>query len=235
MYQEYSAAIGIFLASTHTIFRTGLRNLLSREPDLRIVGEAGEAAETVKLIEETNPDVLLLDWPLRGLAKDGQLGGLRMLFDKTRTLLLSSGAEHVDPAEALREGAGGLVLKNSGSDMLIQGIRNLAQGQYWVGDAATADRRTAVNRAAGHIQPVQPKVFNLTARELEVVQEVVSGYSNREIADRLTISEDTVKHHLSNIFNKVGVYNRLELALFAIHHGLTRSLGRDGDSARNEE
>lgn len=227
-------AIDVFLASTHTIFRTGLRNLLNREPDLRVVGEAGEAVETLKLVEETNPDIVLLDWPLRGSPDVESLGGLKQIFEKAPTLLLSSAVENVDAAEALREGAGGLVLKDSGSNMLIEGIRNLAQGQYWIGNKAMADRGSALSRAVEYSQPVQPKIFGLTTRELEVVQQIVSGYSNKEIAERLSISDDTVKHHLSNIFNKVGVYNRLELALFAIHHGLIRRSGQDVNSARIE-
>jgi len=221
---EQNSSIEIVLASTETIFRAGLRNLLHREPDLHVLGEAGEAAEVLRLLGETQPDVVLLDSSLRGLSAMKPEGGLKTLFGKAPTLLLSSGNsgnEHVDAAEALREGAGGLVLRGASTDVLIQGIRNIVQGQYWLGDEALKDRWTALSRAADYSsQSIRSNLYGLTARELGVVQQIVSGFSNKEIAAQLAISEDTVKHHLSNIYDKVGVYNRLELALFAIHHGL---------------
>jgi two-component system, NarL family, nitrate/nitrite response regulator NarL len=219
--QENSTAIEVFLASTQTIFRAGLRQLLNREPDLTVVGEAGNAAEALALVEKTNPDVVLLDWPLRGLPRMRDLGGLKTLFNAVPTLLLSADVGNINAAEALLEGAGGLMFKNSSADMLIKGIRNIAQGQYWIGNEAMTDLLTALNRAAERSQLEAPKkTFGLTPRELEVIQKIVSGYSNKDIAGKLSITDDTVKHHLSNIFNKLGVFNRLELALFAIHHGL---------------
>lgn len=234
MSQEDAVSIQVLLASTHTIFRAGLRNLLDRVPDLRVVGEAGEAVEVLRLVAETQPDVVLLDSSLRGLTAMKPHGVLRMLFSRTPTLLLSSAVENLDAAEALREGAGGLALKDSSAELLIQGIRNVAQGQYWLRGEAVSDRWTALSRAAQYARESQPKSFGLTAREFEVVQHVVWGCSNKEIALQLSICDDTVKHHLSNIFNKIGVYNRLELALFAIHHGIGRGSRDSGKTIDNE-
>ncbi len=235
MIQENSTAIQIILASTHTIFREGLRNLLHREPDLHVVAEAGEANEVLKLVGDTDPDIVLLDSTLRGLSAMKPQGGLKMLFGKAPTLLLGAAIDELDAAQALREGAGGFVLKESSTDLLIQGIRNIVQGQYWLGEEAMPDRWTALSRAAEYSrQSARLNVFGLTVRELEVVQQIVSGFSNKEIAAQLTISDDTVKHHLSNIFDKIGVYNRLELALFAIHHGLVGVSGRNGKVVRND-
>lgn len=220
MFQDNSESIQILLASTQTIFRAGLRNMLHLEPDLRVVAEADEADEVLKALGETNPDIVLLDWSLRGLSDMKPDGRLREIFGKAPTLLLSAAVEDVDPEEVLRAGAGGIVLKDSSTNLLVQGIRNIAQGQYWFGGEAMADRGAALNRALDISKQYSRLEFGLTPREREVVQQVVCGCSNREIAGRLGISDDTVKHHLSNIFDKLGVYNRLELALFAIHHGL---------------
>lgn len=233
--QEDLPSIQILLASTHTIFRAGLRNLLHRERDLRVVGEAGEAEETLRLVGETDPDIVLLDCSLKGLSSMGPKGELKILFDKAPTLLLLEGSAGIDAAEALRAGAGGIVLKDSGSDLLIQGIRNLAYGQCRFEHESAVDRASTLSRTAETIrQSTHSNAFGLTARELEIVRKVVSGFSNREIAAQLSISDDTVKHHLSNIFNKVGAFNRLELALFAIHHGFSGGSGANGNQVRNE-
>jgi two-component system, NarL family, nitrate/nitrite response regulator NarL len=230
--EHNSEAIQILLASTPTIFRMGLRNLLQKEPDLRVVSEASEAMDIPRLVDETKPDIVLLDLSLRGLAALKPRGHLKAIFDSTRTLVLSATTENNDAAEALREGAGGFVFKNSSADLLIRGIRNLMNGGYWVGGEAMSDRFSALNRAAEFL--VRQKSFGLTRRELEVISQIVSGYSNKEVAVRLSISDDTVKHHLTNIFDKLGVYNRLELALFAIHHGLVGRSLNNGRLAGNE-
>jgi two-component system, NarL family, nitrate/nitrite response regulator NarL len=230
--EQNSETIQILLASTPTIFRAGLRNLLQREPDLLVVSEASEATDLPKLVSETNPDVILLDCSLRGLSAMAPRGHLKVIYDHARTLLLSAPEESIDAAEAMRNGAGGLVFKDSSADLLIQGIRNLMNGGYWVGGEAMSDHFTAVNRASEFM--IRQKSFGLTRREIEVVSQVVSGYSNKEIAARLSISDDTVKHHLTNIFDKLGVYNRLELALFAIHHGLVGRSPMNNAVAKNE-
>jgi DNA-binding NarL/FixJ family response regulator len=229
---QNSEAIQILLAASPTIFRAGLRNLLHREPDLQVVSEASEATDLPKLVNETNPDIVLLDCSLRGLSAMKPCGHLKEIYDRARTLLLSAPEESLDAAEAMRDGAGGLVSKDSSSDLLIQGIRNLMTGSFWVGGEAIMDRFSAVSRASEFLN--RQKSFGLTRREIEVVAQIVSGYSNKEIAARLSISDDTVKHHLTNIFDKLGVYNRLELALFAIHHGLVGRSPTNNAIAKNE-
>jgi two-component system, NarL family, nitrate/nitrite response regulator NarL len=236
--QESVPAIQVLLASTQTIFRAGLRGLLDREPDMRVVGEASAATDVLRLIGETKPDIVLLDLPFRGLTDRGNFSPLRNLFGQTPTLLLSDKAGDPDAAQALREGAGGFVLKSSNSDVLIRGIRGILQGQYWLGSEQAVDSWTVSSRADTHKAAEKnvsnSKCFGLTGREMEVVQGIVSGFSNKELACFLSISDETVKHHLTNIFDKVGVYNRLELALFAIHHGLVGKTGTGSGYAVHE-
>jgi two-component system nitrate/nitrite response regulator NarL len=138
-----------------------------------------------------------------------------------RTIVLAVAGEEPQIAEAFRQGARGAVLKDSGVAALIQCIRGVMSDKYWFGEREVASLEAALCRLRETVDlPPPRKTFQLTRRELEVVAATVSGFTNREIAVRLSISEHTVKHHLTNIFDKVGVYNRLELMLFAFHHGL---------------
>ena len=139
-----------------------------------------------------------------------------------RTILLTAGIEKEQIAQALQLGARGIVLKDASTDILLMSIRTVMNGQFWVGQDKVTD---LVEILRTYLPPVEgakdsTKRFGLTPRELDVVGSIVSGFTNRDIAKKFSISEQTVKHHLRNIFDKVGVSNRLELALFAINHSL---------------
>jgi DNA-binding NarL/FixJ family response regulator len=132
-------------------------------------------------------------------------------------VLLTAAIESHQVLEAVRLGVRGVVQKDAATELLLKAIRTVMSGQYWVGREKVADIVELLRRPT----PTGRKNFGLTPRELEIVGTVVSGFSNRDIAQKLKVSEDTVKHHLTNIFNKTGVSSRLELALFAINHQLT--------------
>jgi DNA-binding NarL/FixJ family response regulator len=140
--------------------------------------------------------------------------------------MVTGAVEESELREALRLGARGFVLKESGAMQLLESIRVVQGGEYFVGRECMADLVSAV-RSRGVVlderMPRQKSDFGLTARERQIVSAVVDAYQNKEIAEKFAISEKTVKHHLTNIFNKVGVSNRLELALFAVHHHLDSS------------
>ena len=140
-----------------------------------------------------------------------------------RVILLPSAIEKSEIVEALQLGARGIVLKQSVIQVLFKAIQTVMAGEYWVGREPVSSLvqylRTLMVGALPHDKARQRK-FGLTPRELEIVSAVVAGYSNKEIAEYFKISEDTVKHHLSNIFDKLGVSTRLELALFAVNQGL---------------
>jgi DNA-binding NarL/FixJ family response regulator len=202
---DRSDGIRILIADDHTIFRAGVRSLLSAEPDFAVVGEAGSAAEAVEMCRSLRPDVLLLDVAMPDASGVEALGDLAAADCPVRTILLTAGIESTEIVKALRLGAAGVVLKASPPEVLVKSIRSVMAGEILGPDLETA-------------APPSPARFGLTPRQLEITSAVVSGFSNKEIAKRFALSEDTVKHHLTNIFDKVGASNRLELALFAVHH-----------------
>jgi two-component system nitrate/nitrite response regulator NarL len=216
-------SIRIVIADDHPIFRDGLRRLLESEPDLKVVGEACDGAEAVKLARQLKPEILLLDL---AMPRHPGLEALREMSTGTgpnavRVILLTAAAEKNQIVEALQLGARGVVLKDSATQLLLKSIHTVMAGEYWVGRESVSNLvqylRTLVQSSG---EEARQKKFGLTPRELEIVSAVVAGYSNKEIAEYFKISEDTVKHHLSNIFDKLGVSTRLELALFAVNQSL---------------
>jgi two-component system nitrate/nitrite response regulator NarL len=216
--------IRIVIADDHPIFRDGLRRLLEAEPGLKVIGEACDGQEAVKLTMELKPDILLLDLAmprhtgldaLRDLSADSGAAG------SVRIILLTAAAEKKQIVEALQLGARGVVLKDSATQLLLKSIHAVMAGEYWVGrDSVSNLVQYLRNLMQSSGEESKRKKFGLTPRELEIVSAVVAGYANKEIAEYFKISEDTVKHHLSNIFDKLGVSTRLELALFAVNQGL---------------
>jgi len=211
-------AIRILVADDHAIFRDGLRKLLEVADDVQIVGEASNGVECVKMLGKFKPDILLLD--LRMPEKDG-LGVLEEVnFDSlpTRVIVLTAAEDDRDVVRAMRLGARGVVLKQSASDLLLKSIRKVFDGEIWLDNRMTAEVIDAFKKSSESGQRREKPL--LSDREKEIVQLVAQGFRNREIGEKLFISEQTVKNHLHNIFDKLGVSDRLELALYAIHHRL---------------
>jgi two-component system nitrate/nitrite response regulator NarL len=219
-----SHPIRILVAEKQNILRAGLRKLLARETGLEVVGEAPNLATAIRLAVEAEADVLLADFECLRTVDAKAMAALLSNRHVVHTILLAEPDEDkAGIANALRIGARGIVWRDAGAKVLIQGIRSVVQGKIWMGTESIAHLDEALLLLGGvAANPSHHKTFGLTRRELEIVAKIVSGYANREIARKLSISEDTVKHHITNIFDKVGVYNRLELALFAIHHGLVQ-------------
>ncbi len=206
--------VRIAIADDHQIFRDGLRRLLESEPGFEVVAEAVDGLDASRMTREARPDVLLLDVAMP------RMGGVEALTtieqDATRVILLTAGIEPSELLRAIQLGARGVVLKESATRLLIDGIHRVMDDKYVIGAGIVDDREQAI-RNVGVQRPPQ---FGLTSRELEIVAAIVSGDSNCDVAERLAISLQTVKHHLTSIFDKTGVSTRLELALFAIRHGL---------------
>jgi two-component system nitrate/nitrite response regulator NarL len=209
-------AVRILIADDHPIFRDGLRRLLEDEPGLRVVGEAFDGAEAVRLARQLRPDVLLLDLAMPRVSGMEALRKLSGTRSSLRIILLTAAIAEREVVQALALGVHGLVMKSQTTPLLFRCIRCVMAGQYWVKGQAMADPAGYLRRPPAAFGP-PGNTFGLTARELEVVSAIQAGNTNKDIARMLSISEQTVKHHLTNIFDKIGVSNRLELALFTLH------------------
>lgn len=214
--------IRIVTADDHPIFRDGLRRLLESEPGFQVVGEAGSGTEALRVVAQLSPDILLLDMGMPDGSGLDVLRALRGESGKVKVILLTAGAEKEHMLEALQLGARGLVLKHSATPLLHKCIRSVMAGEYWFGHDRLPDLIEAL-REVGEPRMPAP-VETLTRREIQVIAAVVDGATNRDISEQLGLSEQTVKNHLSHIYDKIGVSNRLELALFAIHHKLLSHL-----------
>src|ERR1700747_1588730 len=212
------SSIKVLVADDHAVFRDGLRKLLEGADEILVVGEASNGNQCIKMLDKFKPDILLLD--LRMPEKDG-LGVLAEVnFDSlpTRVILLTAAEDDRDVVRAMRLGARGVVLKQSASDLLLKSIRQVHDGEIWLDNRMTAEVIDAFKKSAESGQRREKPL--LSDREKEVVELVAYGFHNCEIGENIFISEQTVKNHLHNIFDNLGVSDRLELALYAIHHKL---------------
>jgi DNA-binding NarL/FixJ family response regulator len=209
--------IRLLLADDHPIVLDGLEQLFRLEPDFEVVARCRDGEETVRALQVHRPDVVVLD--IRMPRGDGldvlraiEAGGLL-----TRVVLLTAARGEDQLVEALRLGVGGVVLKEMAPQLLVEAIREVHAGRRWL-DKGSMDR--ALERLLQREESTQAAAETLTPRELEIVRMVASGLRNRAIAEKLFISEGTVKIHLHNIYQKIAVDGRLELAVYAQRKGL---------------
>ncbi len=226
--------ITLVIADDHPIVRDGLRNLLSQQQDIRIVGEAADGREALDRVRSLQPDVLLLDLRMPNFDGLSVLRQLQGTGSKTRAIIFTASDDKNEYVQAMKLGACGIVLKLTNSDLIAKSIRKVNGGEIWLDSHTTAAvmRQFATNapepQASGPFGLPAPggggkgsrERSPLSTREREIVGLVAQGYKNKEMAEKMFISEQTVKNHLHNIFDKLGVSDRLELALYAIHKGL---------------
>ena len=212
--------IRIVIADDHPLVRDGLRKLLEGQPGFRVIGEAADGIEALERAKALEPDVLLLDLAMPRMNGLEVLSALAGSTSHVRTVLLTAAIEGEETVRALRLGAQGVVLKESATEQLYLCIRAVMRGEFWVGREHVGDLLQALRQLERASSSSPPPAATLTARERQSSAAVVEGASNREIGEMIGISEQTVKNRLSSVFDKLGVSSRLELALYAVHHGL---------------
>jgi two-component system nitrate/nitrite response regulator NarL len=215
--------IRVLIADDHPIVRDGLNKLLSLEEDVQVVGEASDGCEVLDKVQELDPDVLLLDLRMPNLDGLSALQALQQTNKRTRVIVLTASEDKNEFVQAMKLGCSGIVLKQTAPELIVKSIRKVHGGEIWLDSNTTAAvmRQFAVPGEIGGSGSGKSRERSpLSQREREIVQLVAQGYKNKEMAEKMFISEQTVKNHLHNIFDKLGVSDRLELALYAIHKGL---------------
>ena len=220
--------IRIVVADDHPIFRDGLCKLLALEEDFEVVAQAQDGRQVLDVLQQHEPDILLLDLKMPGLDGLATLQRLQVNKGKTRVIVLTASDDKNEFVQAMKLGTSGIVLKQTATDMLIKSIRKVHAGEIWLDSHTTAAviRQFVANdevpppATAPVAAPRDRERSPLSQREREIVALVAQGFKNKEMAEKMFISEQTVKNHLHNIFDKLGVSDRLELALYAIHNNL---------------
>ena len=221
------AKIRIVVADDHPIFRDGLCRLLALEEDFEVVAQASDGRQVLDVLQQLEPDILLLDLKMPGLDGLATLQRLQAARNKTRVIVLTASDDKNEFVQAMKLGTSGIVLKQTATELLIKSIRKVHAGEIWLDSHTTAAviRQFVANDEAPAPQQIAPAGRDrerspLSQREREIVALVAQGFKNKEMAEKMFISEQTVKNHLHNIFDKLGVSDRLELALYAIHNNL---------------
>jgi len=210
--------IRVVLADDHAILRAGLQALLNAQSDIQVVGEASDGATTIQMVQDVEPDVVLLDITMPGMSGLDAAGEIKRIRPATRVLILTMHDDDAYLRQALRAGASGFVLKRAEDRDLLAAIRAVYAGEIYVHPSMS---KALVNALIPnqHVADQQANSL-LTARELEVLRLLVEGYTNQEIAQRLILSVKTVETHRSHIMDKLGLRTRAELVRYARQQNL---------------
>jgi DNA-binding NarL/FixJ family response regulator len=217
--------IRIVIVDDSSLFRDGLSNLISAQPDLQVLSAADTAQLATEQIRASRPDIVLLGWGASSPNSQKIFHSIQEAKLPTRVIMLINEDAKEDFVEAVKQGCCGIVPKQTSTELLLKSIRKVHAGEFWLDRLTTAEvirklaKKSSSNAPSSRLG-VRDQSSALSQREREIVVLVAQGFKNKEMAERMFISEQTVKNHLHNIFDKLGVSDRLELALYAIHHNL---------------
>jgi two-component system nitrate/nitrite response regulator NarL len=207
------------IVDDHAVIRSGLRMLIEQDSSMKVVAMAGTSSEALELASKELPDLIILDLVL------GDEDGLTVIPELSRAsprskVLILTGVQDQDSHRlAIRRGAMGIVLKEHAAETLLKAIRKVNDGEVWIERSMMGSLLQNIDKPAA-ANPEEAKIKSLTEREREVISLVGEGLKNKQIGERLFISETTVTHHLSSVFSKLEVSDRLELIIYAFRHGL---------------
>ena len=214
--------IRVLIADDHHVVRRGLLFFLKTQKDIEVIGEAKNGVEAVSLVEQLQPDVVLMDLVMPELDGIQATKRIKAKWPKVNVLMLTSFSDKDHVLPALEAGASGYQLKDIEPDDLVESIRQIMRGEHTIHPDATTKIEESLREEESLLHVQNP----LTPREQDVLAELTKGKSNREIASSLFVTEKTVKTHISNIFSKLQVQDRTQAALYAVKHGLTEGSGK---------
>ena len=214
---DNQAVIRILVTDDHAVVREGLRTLISTEPGMKVIGEAVDGVEAVQMACELKPDVILMDMAMPRMGGLEAIQKIKEPCPEARILVLTSFSDDETVFPAIKAGALGYMLKNTSPNRLLNAIREVYQGNPSMSPDIANKLMTELQRES----TLPPTKDPLTDREMDVLKLVAQGLTNQEIADRLVISEGTVRTHVSNILSKLHLANRTQAALYALREGYT--------------
>jgi DNA-binding NarL/FixJ family response regulator len=215
--------VKIVIVDDHGVVRAGLRLLIETDRRFSVCGEVGNCRDALDATEATQPDLIMLDVNLDGENSLQLIPKLLKAAPASRVLVLTGLNDEGIHAEALKAGAMGLVLKEKAAEVLLKAIEKVSQGEVWFDRTTMGSVLSEMSRGGrAGADPEAVKIASLTDREREVVTLIGEGLKNKHIAERLFISETTVRHHLTSVFDKLGVADRLELVIYAYRHSLAK-------------
>jgi DNA-binding NarL/FixJ family response regulator len=217
-------AISIVILDSHALVRAGLRLLIERHPLMKVVGEAGELDKGLEIVSSLRPDIILFDLNISDEANASVISQIIKASDISRLILVTGTIDPIINQQAVEGGVVGVVFKSQSPEMLIKAIEKVNLGEVWLERSLIAN---VLSRLSRNNKPQKSELEGngvnvLSAREKEIVRLIGQGYKNKKISTQLCISETTVRHHLTSIYSKLGVSDRLELLVFAHRYGLVK-------------
>jgi DNA-binding NarL/FixJ family response regulator len=220
-----SERVRVLIVDDHVLFRVGIANILQRESDIDIVGEADDSRSAVDAALETSPDVVLMDVSLPPPGGIETTGRIKRELPATAVIVLASAEDEDDLFDAIKAGAAAFILKDVGPDDLVQIIRRVSNGEYLINDKVFS-RPTVASRVLKEFRELavygsdaQPIFAPLSPREVEILDNIAQGMTNKQVAYALSISEQTVKNHMSSILRKLSVNDRTQAVVYAMRQG----------------